>query len=91
MKKWLKKFAKEKMVNVFREYEADLLKMEGDPKKLEEDKKKFDAADVNKDGSLTKEEHVAFLYHPSAKTHSFQNYFIPAFINNFFWCYTKSK
>jgi hypothetical protein len=29
---------------------------------LEEDKKKFDAADLNKDGALTKEEHVAFLY-----------------------------
>lgn len=29
---------------------------------LEEDKKKFDAADVDKDGALTKKEHVAFLY-----------------------------
>ena len=44
MKKWLKKYAKEKMVNVFREYEVDLLKMEGDPKKLEEDKKKREEA-----------------------------------------------
>lgn len=31
-------------------------------KVLDEDKKKFDAADVDKDGALTKKEHVAFLY-----------------------------
>lgn len=29
---------------------------------LEEDKKKFDAADLDKDGALTKEEFVAYLY-----------------------------
>ena len=35
MKKWLKKNIKDKVVNAFREYEGDLSKYEGDPKKLE--------------------------------------------------------
>ena len=40
MKKWIKKNAKDRVIEVFKEYEFELFKMEGDPKKLEEDKKK---------------------------------------------------
>lgn len=40
MKKWLKKNCKEKMVAVFKQMEVELMQAEGDPKKLEEDKKK---------------------------------------------------
>ena len=35
MKKWVKKFAKEQVIKVFREMENDLKSQESDPKKLE--------------------------------------------------------
>ena len=40
MKKWIKKNAKDKIVGVFKQMEAQLMQNESDPKKLEEDKKK---------------------------------------------------
>lgn len=40
MKKWIKKSAKEKIIEVFKHLEEELMKAESDPKKLEEDKKK---------------------------------------------------
>ena len=46
MKKWIKKNAKDRVVGVFKQYEAELAKYEGNPKKLEEDKKKREEAVV---------------------------------------------
>ena len=40
MKKWIKKNAKQHIINIFKEFEGDLIKYESDPKKIEEDKKK---------------------------------------------------
>jgi len=40
MKKWIKKSAKEKIVQVFKQMEIELMQAEADPKKLEEDKKR---------------------------------------------------
>jgi len=40
MKKWIKINAKAKIIEVFKHLEEELVKVEGDPQKLEEDKKK---------------------------------------------------
>ena len=40
MKKWIKKNAKDKMIQIFKSLEHELMSVEADPKKLEEDKKK---------------------------------------------------
>lgn len=40
MKKWIKKNGKEKIIQAFKQMEIELMQAEGDPKKLEEDKKK---------------------------------------------------
>lgn len=40
MKKWIKKNAKPKIIEVFKHLEEQLIKSESDPLKLEEDKKK---------------------------------------------------
>ncbi|XP_048758659.1 reticulocalbin-2-like [Ostrea edulis] len=49
-------------INDYKEYSNEQEAVDEFTKVLEEDKKKFDAADVDKDGALTKKEHVAFLY-----------------------------
>jgi activator of HSP90 ATPase len=40
LKKWIKKNAKAKIIEVFRHLEEELMKQEGDPAKLQEDKRK---------------------------------------------------
>ena len=40
MKKWIKKGAKDKIIEVFKHLEGQLMKTESDPQKLEEDKRK---------------------------------------------------
>ncbi len=40
VKKWIKKNAKAKIIEVFRHLEEELMKQEGDPQKIEEDKRK---------------------------------------------------
>ncbi len=40
VKKWLKKNVKAKIIEVFKHLEEELMKKEGDPAKIEEDKRK---------------------------------------------------
>lgn len=40
IKKWLKKNAKAKIIEVFKHLEEELMKQEADPNKIEEDRKK---------------------------------------------------
>jgi hypothetical protein len=46
MKKWLKKSVKPKIIEIFKHLEGELVKVEGDPAKLEEDKKKREEMQV---------------------------------------------
>jgi hypothetical protein len=46
IKKWIKKSAKAKIIEVFRHLEEELVKQESDPSKLEEDRKKREELQV---------------------------------------------